>query len=210
MKLDQEARYHIWQALFKSRVWYSIVLTTRISDRMKQWSQGYLYRSIKMLRGITGRPSTEVTYQQTFQFNPDETLNYIWTQALVNRLLSTPVAERIQILRRYNLDTDTVPTDTNELLEAARGPKEMWRQAKLVLTKASSGLFKWWINQRYQGHTRSHGVIKCTCDHQTTLNQTHIIHCPRFRPSYALTAAEKDVSIEQIKHRLAAREDDLD
>ena len=31
MKLDQKARYHIWQALFKSRTWYSIVLTTRIS-----------------------------------------------------------------------------------------------------------------------------------------------------------------------------------
>ena len=86
----------------------------------------------------------------------------------------------------------------------------MWKRAKLVLTKASDGLFKWWINQRYQGHTRSYGIIKCTCDNQTTLNQTHIIHCPRFRPSYALTADEKDVSIQQIKHKLASREDDLD
>ena len=34
MKLDQRARYHVWQALFKSRTWYSIVLTTRLSQEM--------------------------------------------------------------------------------------------------------------------------------------------------------------------------------
>ena len=34
MKLDQDARYHIWQALFKSRCWYSIVVTSRLSKTM--------------------------------------------------------------------------------------------------------------------------------------------------------------------------------
>ena len=122
--------------------------------------------------------------------DPDQTLNYIWTQAIINRLLKTPVAERGQILLRYNLDSDEIPTDTSELMEISKGPQKMWKDAKLVLTKASIGLFKWWINQRYQGHTRSYGTVKCTCNNTTTLNQIHIIHCARFDPSYAATAAE--------------------
>ena len=28
MCLDKAARYHVWQALFKSRLWYSLVLTS--------------------------------------------------------------------------------------------------------------------------------------------------------------------------------------
>ena len=71
MKLNPEARYHIWQALFKSRVWYSIVLSTRISEKMKKWSKSYLYQSIKMLRGITGNPNTDTMYLQIFQMDPD-------------------------------------------------------------------------------------------------------------------------------------------
>ena len=59
MKLDQDARYHVWQALFKSRTWYSVILTTRISPAMATWTKGYLYRSIKTLINITGNPNTD-------------------------------------------------------------------------------------------------------------------------------------------------------
>ena len=37
MQLEPAARYHVWQALMKSRLWYSIVLTSRISPKVKTW-----------------------------------------------------------------------------------------------------------------------------------------------------------------------------
>ena len=91
MKLDQRARYHIWQALFKSRTWYSVVLTTRISTQMQKWARSYLYRSIKNLMGIQGNPSTDRVYRSTFLESKEDTLNLIWTQAIVNKIMKTPV-----------------------------------------------------------------------------------------------------------------------
>ena len=86
----------------------------------------------------------------------------------------------------------------------------MWKKAKLALTKISSGVYKWWLNTRYQGHTRNHGVIKCTCQTQPTLNQIHIIHCQRFANCYLEAAAEKGKSVQEIKHMLAVRDFDKD
>jgi len=84
----------------------------------------------------------------------------------------------------------------------------MWRRAKLVLTKSSKQVFKWWTSTRYQGHTRSYGTIKCTCDNRTTLTQQHIIECPRFRDCYTQTAMIHNLQVPEVKQRLAKREED--
>ena len=63
MQLEPAARYHVWQALMKSRLWYSIVLTSRISPKVKAWMQSYLYRSVKGLMRIKGNPSTELLFE---------------------------------------------------------------------------------------------------------------------------------------------------
>ena len=86
----------------------------------------------------------------------------------------------------------------------------MWKSAKSVLTKVSNGVTKWWLNTRYQGHTRNHGVVKCTCLNRPTLTQTHVIHCERFANCYLEAAAERETTVEQIKHRLAERDFDHD
>ena len=72
MKLDPEARYHIWQALFKSRVWYSIVLTTRLNKKFKDWTLSFLYRAIKQITGLKGNPSMDKTFASTFMLDDKE------------------------------------------------------------------------------------------------------------------------------------------
>ena len=209
MKLDQSARYHIWQTLFKSRTWYSIIMTTRISEPMKKWAQSYLYRSIKTLMGISGNPSTDSVYRSTFLETQNDVVNLIWTQSISNRMLKTPVDQRESLANRYNL-TNQIPTSTEELVHLTKRPKEMWQRAKLVLTQVNKSVFKWWAATRYQGHTRNFGTIKCTCDNRTTLTQIHIIHCPRFGHCYEQTALEHGISQQTVKHRLAEREEDSD
>ena len=78
MQLDPAARYHVWQALLKSRLWYSLVLTSRVSPRIRTWMQGYIYRSVKALMRIEGNPSTERVYRETFGQDKDQVIESIW------------------------------------------------------------------------------------------------------------------------------------
>ena len=82
----------------------------------------------------------------------------------------------------------------------------MWEQAKLVLIHTSSGTMKWWANTRFEGHTQTLGVIKCTCAGTPTLKQVHIINCPRFTACYAETATVHNTTVSAIKHALAERD----
>ena len=134
-------------------------------------------------------------------------MNLIWTQSIVNKMLKTPVYQREQLASRYNL-TDQIPTSDEDLRYLQHRPKEMWKRAKQVLTKSSKQVFKWWTSTRYQGHTRSYGIIKCTCDNRTTLTQQHIIDCPRFRECYTQTAAIHNVEVPEIKDILQERKED--
>ena len=148
MKLDQPSRYHVWQALFKSRTWYSIVLTSRLADKLQSWAKGYLYRSIKALMGVTGNPSTDRVYQSTFLESQDDTLNLIWSQAIVTKMLKTPIPQRGLLAQRYNL-SDQIPTTDEELKALLDRPRLMWQRAKLALTRSSNQVFKWWVSTRY-------------------------------------------------------------
>ena len=159
---------------------------------MATWAKGYLYRSIKALMGITGKPSADTVSNATFLETQDTVMNLIWTQSIANRMLKTPIDQREAVASRYNL-SNQIPTSTEELLEILQRPKRMWKNAKLVLTKSSNQVFKWWTATRYQGHTRSYGNIKCTCDNRTTLTQPHIVVCNRFRGCYDQTALEHNM-----------------
>ena len=50
MHLNEDTRYHLWQALLKSRLWYSIVITSRLSPQIENWASSYLYDSVKQLK----------------------------------------------------------------------------------------------------------------------------------------------------------------
>jgi hypothetical protein len=176
---------------------------------MATWAKGYLYRSIKALMGITGKPSTDTVYNATFLETQDTVMNLIWTQSIANRLLKTPVDQRESVASRYNL-SNQIPTSTEELLDILQRPKKMWKNAKLVLTRSSNQVFKWWTATRYQGHTRNYGNIKCTCDNRTTLTQSHIVVCNRFRGCYDQTALEHDMQVQEIKSVLSERTEDCD
>jgi hypothetical protein len=62
--LDSATRYHTWQSLFKGRLWYSLVLTSKHSEKAKEWLQSYVYRSIKAYFGIQTNTDTEKTYRE--------------------------------------------------------------------------------------------------------------------------------------------------
>ena len=101
-----------------------------------------------------------------------------------------------------------MPSSDEELLALLQRPKEMWKQAKLALTNVSSQVYKWWTAARYQGHTRSFGDIRCTCDGTTTLTQQHIELCPRFRECYNETASIHNTQVLEIKSSLRERRSD--
>ena len=186
-------------------MWYSIVLASRLSTKIKTWTTSYLYQSIKNLMAIKGKPSTERVYHSVFLRNKATTIQNIWSHSIVNRLLKTPLDERDALAARYNLGNDNA-LDYETLVNMQNNAVDMWIQAKLMLVNASPGLMKWWANTRFQGHTKSVGVIKCTCLGQPTVNQVHIINCSRFNSCYAETAAEHNVTPGHIKHILSERD----
>ena len=110
MCLDKGARYHVWQALFKSRLWYSLVLTSRISTKMKEWMKGYLYRSVIGLMRVKGKPQKDRVFQATFNQDKEQVIEAIWKQALTAKLLKTPEIARAAVASRLNLD-DQIPLD---------------------------------------------------------------------------------------------------
>lgn len=103
MKIDQATKYHIWQALLKSRVWYSIVLASRLSPKIKTWTTSYLYQSVKQLMGVKGNPKAEKIYHSTFLRDESTTMQNIWSHSIVNKLLKTPYEDREYMAARYNL-----------------------------------------------------------------------------------------------------------
>ena len=167
MQLDSSARYHVWQALLKSRLWYSLVLTSRVSPGIKTWVQGYLYRSVKALMRVEGNPSADLVYQATFGQDRDQVIEAVWKQAITAKLLKTPEISRTAVTSRLNLD-DQIPLDQESLTEMHGEAKTIWRKAKEMLTMASPGLFKWWVGSRFQGHHKTQ-VTKCKCPEGVTV-----------------------------------------
>ena len=178
MCLDKGARYHVWQALFKSRLWYSLVLTSRISTKVKEWMQGYLYRSVIGLMRVKGKPQKDRVFQATFNQDKEQVIETIWKQALTAKLLKTPEIARAAVASRLNLD-DQIPLDQESLREMLQEAKTTWRTAKQALTATSPGLFKWWIGARFQGHHREF-VTNCKCPDQATVTQNHVLVCEEY------------------------------
>ena len=105
-KLDKAAKYHVWQALFKSRVWYSIILTTRLNAQMKKWTQSFLYRSLKQITGLKGNPNTEKLYNCVFLMDQQHTIEALWAQAISRKLLKEDITNRRDIANKYDLDVN--------------------------------------------------------------------------------------------------------
>ena len=98
--------------------------------------------------GVTGNPSTDRVYQTTFLESQDDTLNLIWSQAIVTKMLKTPIPQRGLLAQRYNLSKQ-IPTTDEELKTLLDRPRLMWQRAKLALTRSSNQVFKWWVSTRY-------------------------------------------------------------
>ena len=75
--------------------------------------------------------------------------------------------------------------------------KETWREAKRVLTLASPGLFKWWINYRFLGYHKN-SVTRCKCPEQAVITQAHILECQEYLSCFTSTAAEFQISAEDL------------
>lgn len=57
--MDGLAKYHLFQALFRSRVAYAVNLLSPISTKIRTWFEGYYYRAIKSLLGVKENAKTE-------------------------------------------------------------------------------------------------------------------------------------------------------
>ena len=204
MCLDKGARYHVWQALFKSRLWYSLVLTSRISTKMKEWMKGYLYRSVIGLMRVKGKPQKDRVFQATFNQDKEQVIEAIWKQALTAKLLKTPETSRAAVAARLNLD-DQIPLDQDSLREMLQEAKTTWKTAKQALTTASPGLFKWWTGARFQGHHKD-SVTKCKCPEQTTVTQSHVLSCEEYRGCFEATAAQFDSTAEEVMEMVQSRD----
>ena len=68
-KLDIANRYAVWHSLFKSKVWYQVVLLSSISEAIRTWANGYIYRSLKQLLNLQGNPNAETVLGIIFGVN---------------------------------------------------------------------------------------------------------------------------------------------
>ena len=66
--------------------------------------------------------------------------------------------------------------------------KTTWKTAKLALTAASPGLFKWWVGARFQGHHKD-SETKCKCPKQATVTQAHVLSCQEYSGCFEQAAA---------------------
>ena len=66
-KLTNETRYTVWHQLFKSKTWYLLILTSRISPRLRLWGESFLYRGVKSLLNIRGLPNKQKLLQSCFR-----------------------------------------------------------------------------------------------------------------------------------------------
>ena len=185
------------------------MFTSRVSPKIEQWAASYLYASIKHLRGIKGNPSKERMFSNIFGYGQEMTLALIQTESITRKLLKAPPPERRALAKRYNIG-ENYPLECQELRDVLTTPITMWKKVKLALTKISKGVCKWWLDTRYQGHTRNHGVVKCTCLNNPTITQTHVVHCERFANCYLETAREKETTVDEIKNKLMERDFDRD
>lgn len=58
-RINGLTRYHLFQALFRSRVAYPINLMAPISKKVKDWYKGFYYRALKALLRIKENANTE-------------------------------------------------------------------------------------------------------------------------------------------------------
>ena len=83
--------------------------------------------------------------------------------------------------------------------------KATWKSAKKALTAASPGLFKWWVNARFQGHHRE-SVTKCKCPEQATVTQAHILGYQEYQACFDATAAHSNMTVEKVQRQIGSRD----
>lgn len=65
-KLNSTDRYSIWHTLYKSSVWYSIVILSNQNEDIHKWANRFLYRGVKHLLHLKGNPATEKVFGAAF------------------------------------------------------------------------------------------------------------------------------------------------
>ena len=66
------AKYQLWQALMKSRVWYQLTLLAHVDSKARQYAIDYIYRSSKILLGLRGSVSKPKLFRLCFGSTGEE------------------------------------------------------------------------------------------------------------------------------------------
>jgi hypothetical protein len=140
--LDGSTRYHTWQTLFKGRLWYSLVLMSKHSDRVKTWLKGFLYRAMKAYFGIATNTATEKTFTEVMGCD-SETVWQREVEKLDKRLARQGPAAPIE--------------------EGPPAP-DHWIRFKQLTKHNTSALLKWWLGCRYRGFRSL--TQHCTCGNE--------------------------------------------
>lgn len=69
---NNRTKYHLWQTLFKSKLWYQTINLSIRFPEMERWAVSYMYRIAKTLLNIKGNPSTNKLLLTCFQMNTNQ------------------------------------------------------------------------------------------------------------------------------------------
>ena len=65
-KIPFESKYALLHTIYKSKVWYALPLIATTNDRILKWTNGFLYRTMKVLFNIKNNAEKTSMFQICF------------------------------------------------------------------------------------------------------------------------------------------------
>ena len=95
--LDSSSAYHLWITLFRSRIWYAALFIAAQNKPMSAWLSQYVYRSIKTLLNLKGKPSSLKLLQSVTGLSAEQIIESEILNFKASRLLPLSEDDRVQL-----------------------------------------------------------------------------------------------------------------
>ena len=102
--MNGASKLHIWQTLFKSKIWYQVVLIAKESKKAKKWLTSYIYKSMKTLMNVKGNVNMENTLSLCLGMKKDELVDIFYNIQMTRWMFK--ISEEHKEVIRNNLGMD--------------------------------------------------------------------------------------------------------
>ena len=177
-KLDGATAFHIFMALFRSKISYASNLISIFDKHSLTWYGSFLYRAIKRLLNIKDKVSKEELLRITLGKSFEEYM-LIEQQNTISLIINYAIREDDQERIHNVLDF----CEKNNLNPPSKQDNGFYCQEKQILPLKEimkAGIkhhLKWRLNASFNLMARMHMDKRCPCDKETRINQSHITSC---------------------------------